>query len=39
MKSSYTEPKLNIITFETEDIMTLSGDKLPFLPADDNEIN
>jgi len=36
MKEVYTSPEMEIVYFDTEDIITTSGDpnELPFIPAD-----
>ena len=37
MKESYKEPELEIVEFETEDIITTSGDpETPFVPFSEN---
>lgn len=32
MKEKYTTPEMEVIEFETEDIITTSGDDLPEIP-------
>ncbi len=33
MKEIYESPKMEIVEFETEDVITTSGDNLPFEPV------
>ena len=34
MKENYIIPEIEIVEFEAEDIITTSGDNLPFVPID-----
>ena len=34
MKETYIVPEMEVVAFEAEDIITTSGDNLPFIPVD-----
>ena len=34
MKETYIAPEMEVVAFEAEDIITTSGDNLPFIPVD-----
>lgn len=38
MKEIYVKPEMEVIEFECEDVITTSGDQLPFVPNPQGEV-